>query len=199
MYIDQRSLKQKILKLLISYVNNFSLQVVYLLHPYLIASCAAKTTTVFANLLLALFLLNTLKQRQVVACMFLALATYQSFYPVMLLVPLIMLTAKESSLRYNVVVKVLSTFMGFMVLIYYSSFLLMDHSWTFVTSTIGFIVTVPELTPNMGLFWYFFTEMFEHFRAFFVSTFQINCFIYVYPLAARLKDQVIIISNKFLR
>ena len=174
------------------------LQVVYLLHPYLIASCAAKTTTVFANLLLALFLLNTLKQRQVVACMFLALATYQSFYPVMLLVPLIMLTAKESSLRYNVVVKVLSTFMGFMVLIYYSSFLLMDNSWTFVTSTIGFIVTVPELTPNMGLFWYFFTEMFEHFRAFFVSTFQINCFIYVYPLAARLKDQVIIMTNRFL-
>ena len=176
------------------------LQVVYLLHPYLIASCAAKTTTVFANLLLALFLLNTLKQRQVVACMFLAFATYQSFYPVMLLVPLIMLNnTKESTLRYNVVLKVISIFMGFMVLIYYSSYLLMDHSWTFVTSTIGFIVTVPELTPNMGLFWYFFTEMFEHFRAFFVSTFQINCFIYVYPLAARLKDQVIIISNKFLR
>ena len=132
--------------------------------------------------------------------MFLALATYQSFYPVMLLVPLIMLNnTKESTLRYNVVLKVISIFMGFMVLIYYSSYLLMDHSWTFVTSTIGFIVTVPELTPNMGLFWYFFTEMFEHFRAFFVSTFQINCFIYVYPLAARLKDQVIIISNKLLR
>ena len=66
----------------------------------------------------------------------------------------------------------------------------MGHSWNFVASTVGFILAVPELTPNMGLFWYFFTEMFEHFRMFFVSTFQINCFIYVYPLAARLKDQV---------
>ena len=128
--------------------------------------------------------------------MFWALATYQSFYPVMLLVPLIMLNTTDSYLRNNVVLKVISIFMGFMVLIYYSSYLLMNHSWTFVTSTIGFIVTVPELTPNMGLFWYFFTEMFEHFRAFFVSTFQINCFIYVYPLAARLKDQVIM-TNRF--
>merc|ERR1712173_535259 len=94
---------------------------------------------------------------------------------------------KESTLRYNVVLKVISIFMGFMVLIYYSSYLLMDHSWTFVTSTIGFIVTVPELTPNMGLFWYFFTEMFEHFRAFFVWTFQLNCFIYVMPLSIQFR------------
>ena len=71
----------------------------------------------------------------------------------------------------------------------------MGNSWTFLESTVGFILAVPELTPNMGLFWYFFTEMFEHFRVFFVCTFQINCFVYVYPLAARLKDQVTIYNN----
>ena len=26
-------------------------------------------------------------------------------------------------------------------------------SWTFLYSTYGFILTVPELTPNMGIFW----------------------------------------------
>lgn len=70
----------------------------------------------------------------------------------------------------------------------------MGNSWTFLESTVGFILAVPELTPNMGLFWYFFTEMFEHFRVFFVCTFQINCFVYVYPLAARLKDQPFLLS-----
>ena len=74
----------------------------------------------------------------------------------------------------------------------------MGNSWTFLESTVGFILAVPELTPNMGLFWYFFTEMFEHFRVFFVCTFQINCFVYVYPLAARLKDQVTIYNNIYV-
>ena len=47
-------------------------------------------------------------------------------------------------------------------------------------------VSVPNLQPNMGLFWYFFTEMFEHFRIFFVWVFQINVFIYTVPLAIKL-------------
>ena len=91
-----------------------------------------------------------------------------------------------------VVITIFSIFLG---IIYYLSYLWMGNSWTFLESTVGFILAVPELTPNMGLFWYFFTEMFEHFRVFFVCTFQINCFVYVYPLAARLKDQVTIYNN----
>ncbi|XP_014670675.1 PREDICTED: apoptotic protease-activating factor 1-like [Priapulus caudatus] len=48
---------------------------------------------------------------------------------------------------------------------------------------------VPDLTPNQGLFWYFFTEMFEHFREFFIWVFQINAFIYTAPLAVKLRDE----------
>ena len=165
-------------------------QIAYLLHPYLIASCAARTTTVFANFTIAIFLWATLRNKTILACFFLALATYQSFYPVMLIVPLIMLTSSPEQFKINFL-KLSVIFSVLFSCIYYLSFIVMNNSWTFAVSTIGFILAVPELTPNMGLFWYFFTEMFEHFRIFFVSTFQINCFIYVYPLAARLKDQVI--------
>ena len=86
---------------------------------------------------------------------------------------------------------VMTTFAITLGTIYYLSYLVMGNSWTFMYSTLGFTLAVPELTPNMGLFWYFFTEMFEHFRVFFVCTFQINCFVYVYPLASRLKNQVL--------
>lgn len=48
-------------------------------------------------------------------------------------------------------------------------------------------LTVPDLTPNIGLFWYFFTEAFEHFRIFFLCVFQINAFIYVLPLSVRFR------------
>lgn len=35
-------------------------------------------------------------------------------------------------------------------------------------------LTVPDLTPNVGMWWYFFTEMFDHFRAFFLGVFQVS-------------------------
>ena len=38
-------------------------QMTYLFHPYLIANCAARTTTVFSNLLLVTFLLATVHKR----------------------------------------------------------------------------------------------------------------------------------------
>lgn len=49
-------------------------------------------------------------------------------------------------------------------------------------TVISFSLTVPDLTPTIGLGWYFFIEMFDHFRAFFVGAFQIHVFIYVAPL-----------------
>jgi len=178
-----------------------NVQLAYLLNPYLVASCAAKTTTVFANLLLALFMWSALQKKILPSCLFLALATYQSFYPVMLLVPLSLMLLPEETSESNssndlkktsmVVMSIFSIFLG---IIYYLSYLWMGNSWTFLESTVGFILAVPELTPNMGLFWYFFTEMFEHFRVFFVCTFQINCFVYVYPLASRLKNQPFLLT-----
>ncbi len=33
---------------------------------------------------------------------------------------------------------------------------------------------LPDLTPNAGLWWYFFTEMFDHFRAFFLVAFTVS-------------------------
>ena len=48
-------------------------------------------------------------------------------------------------------------------------------------------LSVPDQSPNLGLFWYFFTETFEHFRVFFLCIFQINAFIYVLPLTIRFR------------
>ena len=35
-------------------------------------------------------------------------------------------------------------------------------------------LTLPDLTPNTGLWWYFFTEMFDHFRPFFLVVFSVS-------------------------
>ncbi|KAJ8794283.1 hypothetical protein J1605_003240, partial [Eschrichtius robustus] len=81
-------------------------------------------------------------------------------------------------------------YLGSLVVIVCLSFFLLS-SWDFIPAVYGFILSVPDLTPNIGLFWYFFAEMFEHFSLFFVCVFQINVFFYTIPLAIKLKEHPI--------
>ena len=85
-------------------------------------------------------------------------------------------------------------FAAILGLLLFASYHLMGSNAGFLASTYGFVLSVPELTPNMGLFWYFFTEMFEHFRLFFVATFQLNVFVYVVPLSIRLRKDPFLLA-----
>ncbi|XP_024031943.1 phosphatidylinositol glycan anchor biosynthesis class U protein [Morus notabilis] len=55
--------------------------------------------------------------------------------------------------------------------------------------TYGFILTVPDLSPNIGVLWYFFAEVFEFFRNFFLIVFHMNILFMVLPLAIRLNHR----------
>lgn len=52
-----------------------------------------------------------------------------------------------------------------------------------------------DLQPNIGLFWYFFTEMFEHFRTLFLYTFQLNTVLYLIPLTIKLHKQPVFLAT----
>lgn len=49
----------------------------------------------------------------------------------------------------------------------------------------GFLLGVRDYTPNIGLFWYFFTEMFDAFRPFFRFVFHSHAALMAAPLALR--------------
>lgn len=52
------------------------------------------------------------------------------------------------------------------------------------------------MQPNIGLFWYFFTEMFEHFRPLFLLSFQMNATVlYLVPLTIKLHKQPIFLAT----
>ena len=133
-----------------------SMALAFLLNPYIIANCAAMTSTVWANLLLAIFLLSLVSGWMVPACVTLALATYQSLYPILLLLPLLLnltkrLESRNEKLRQSV--KICSVFaVSLALLLVLSAEICGD--WSFLGATYGFILSVPELTPNMGIFWY---------------------------------------------
>ena len=164
----------------------------FLLNPYTIASCSGLTTTVWSNLLLSCFLHCLVTHRPSLASLSLALASYQSLYPALLVVPLCLAEYNVSQSR-QAVLAILATFTSSL-----AALLLLSKEitgdWDFLHSVYGFILTVPELTPNMGIFWYFFTEMFDHFRLFFICTFQLNLVLYVAPLSIKFPKEPLLLS-----
>jgi len=61
-------------------------------------------------------------------------------------------------------------------------------SWDFIAATYGVTLLVSDLTLNIGLFLYFFIEMFDQFRPFFLVVFQLHAFIFAAPLSIKLKE-----------
>ncbi|XP_019806292.1 phosphatidylinositol glycan anchor biosynthesis class U protein isoform X2 [Tursiops truncatus] len=165
----------------------------YLLNPYTVLSCVAKSTCAINNTLIAFFILTTIKGSAFLSAIFLALATYQSLYPLTLFVPGLLYLLQRQYIPVKVKSKAFwifsweyaTMYLGSLVVIVCLSFFLLS-SWDFIPAVYGFILSVPDLTPNIGLFWYFFAEMFEHFSLFFVCVFQINVFFYTIPLAIKL-------------
>ncbi|KAG6866394.1 hypothetical protein C0991_004678 [Blastosporella zonata] len=62
---------------------------------------------------------------------------------------------------------------------------LTSGGWSWIPQTWGASLTLPDLTPNTGLWWYFFTEMFDHFRPFFLMTFSMHLLIYIAPICIK--------------
>ncbi|MEQ2204508.1 hypothetical protein XENOCAPTIV_014220 [Xenoophorus captivus] len=167
----------------------------YLLNPFTILSCVAKSTCGLNNAVIALFVLTTIKGNVLLSAIFLCLATYQSIYPLTLCAPAMLYLMQHQYIPVNFrrasfwwfVAQYLFMYLGSLFVIVCLSFFLLG-SWDYLPSVYGFILSVPDLTPNIGLFWYFFAEMFEHFRLFFLCVFQINVFFYTIPLCIKLKD-----------
>uniref|UniRef100_A0A8C6L5W3 Phosphatidylinositol glycan anchor biosynthesis, class U n=1 Tax=Nothobranchius furzeri TaxID=105023 RepID=A0A8C6L5W3_NOTFU len=163
----------------------------YLLNPFTILSCVAKSTCGLNNAPQII----TPHCFKISFAVFLCLATYQSIYPLTLCAPAMLYLMQRQYIPVNYrrasfwwfVVQYLFMYLGSLFVLICLSFFLLG-SWDYLPSVYGFILSVPDLTPNIGLFWYFFAEMFEHFRLFFLCVFQINVFFYTVPLSIKLKD-----------
>ena len=134
----------------------------------------------------------------------LALAAYLSLYPALLLPPLILLchdreakSDKTTSLL-NFAFKWSTLFLGFSTWFMSMSYLLMGRSWEFIHSTYGVHLLLPDLTPNVGLWWYFFIEMFDSFREFFLGVFWLHLVGYVGGLTIRLRKQPLFVLKTLI-
>ncbi|KAF5306015.1 hypothetical protein FQR65_LT07508 [Abscondita terminalis] len=170
--------------------------VAYLFNLYTILNCVGMTTTVFGNLFAALFL-AALNYGYIAAAIPLAFCISQNFYPVLLLSPLFLHFAiiRKSYLKATSAVLLCIICWSFITYLCFSCY----GRWDFIENTYGFILSVSDLRPNIGLFWYFFIEMFEHFRSLFIYSFQINVTIlYLIPLSIRFRNDPMLLSTSLL-
>lgn len=113
---------------------------VYLFNPYSVLNCAGMTTTVIQNFSLAASLCGAANGYRFIACAFIAFATHQALYPVLLIVPIAILVAevnpgcKKCSYIRTLLVFVLCW--GFLI---YISATIMDGSYQYVYNTYGFM------------------------------------------------------------
>ena len=130
----------------------------------------------------------------------LALSSYLSLYPVLLIIPVILLchdrqrAAKTKPMVQSVAVALTSFVSAFSALICLS-YILTGGSWEFLSSTYGVQLLLPDLTPNVGLWWYFFIEMFDSFREFFLGVFWLHLAGYVGGLSFRLRYVSLMTTN----
>ncbi|XP_023177512.2 phosphatidylinositol glycan anchor biosynthesis class U protein [Drosophila hydei] len=164
----------------------------YLFNPLTILSCVGLTSTVLSNLLLALILYTMVKRQLFICVIVLAFETVRSLYPVVLIAPLLLIFARRSV---GLSIAILMVFVTSCFAVAGANFLVMN-SWNYLDGTLGFIFYFRDLQPNIGLFWYFFTEMFEHFRTMFLITFQLNATVlYLVPLSIKLRKEPLLLAT----
>lgn len=159
-------------------------------------TCLARPTSVVTNCLVLHAIAKAATGRSITFILALSLASYLSLYPILLFPPLALLcydaqvrcrpTRSAKPLRFTLFH--LGLIVSTLGLLLYTSHLVIG-SWQFLASTYGVQLLLPDLTPNVGLWWYFFIEMFDSFRNFFLGIFWLHMASYVGGLTLRLRRQ----------
>ncbi|KZF26240.1 putative GPI transamidase component PIG-U [Xylona heveae TC161] len=180
----------------------------YLFNPFTIATCIARPTSVFTNCAILYATAKAARGNTLTSVFALALASYLSLYPVLLFPPLLLL-CYDRLLRNNKSTEKLGSVWRFASTVtvkyvaaigslLFISYTITDASWEFLASTYGVQLLLPDLTPNVGLWWYFFIEMFDSFREFFLGVFWLHLASYVGGLTVRLRTQPLFVVTTLL-
>lgn len=169
-------------------VADYMIASVFLFNPLLLLTTLSFSTISFTFLFVieavSQIALNRNYARAVIA---LALATYLSWNPVFLIVPLLALGHSENVVAslaelYAQGTGIFITLCGLLLL---TSFAL-TASFGFVEQCYGTIIFFLKIVPNVGLWWYLFTEMFSFFTPFYLGVFNLYSAIFIIPISVRL-------------
>lgn len=197
-------------------VNNLMVGAAYLFNPFTILSWFGRSTSNITNTAIIHAVSSAVDGNAFNCMLALAVASYLSMYPILLLPPLLLICwdrhsqKKGESPSSNILTtdygnipglvfvgKLLSVLLATLGVLFWTSYVLMG-SWDFIPATYGMQLAVPDLTPNIGVWWYFLIEIFDPFRDFFLGVFWLHIVIYVGSLTVRIRRQPLFVVTTLL-
>ncbi|PWN92333.1 PIG-U-domain-containing protein [Acaromyces ingoldii] len=187
----------------------------YLFNPFTLGTCWARCTTGLNNCFVVLAIDAALAASPIILAVSIATAALLSLYPALLLPALFLLCAQQATSsnqrrrhakdrhehqsRSFGATLALCVFLTLVVLaiLVHISFLAAAMDWTFIDRAYGTILLVPDLSPNIGLWWYFFIEIFDHFRSFFLLAFNVHLASYAVPLTIKYRQDELFALTAF--
>lgn len=179
-------------------INDSMVAAAYLFNPFVILSCLGRSTSIFTNTAIIQAVLSAQSGNIARSMLALALSTYLSVYPILLLPPLIVMMGYTVKSKDSITLTSIGLFFISLALLLGSTLFLTGDVWEFIKSCYGQQITVPDLTPNVGLWWYFFIEIFDSFRDFFIGVFWLHLVGYVGGLTYRLRNQPLFVITTLL-
>ncbi|GAW11473.1 hypothetical protein ANO14919_008190 [Xylariales sp. No.14919] len=174
--------------------SGYVVAAIFLFNPFTIATCLGRPTNVFTTCAILHAIAKAISGNPLTSMLALSFAAYLSMYPILLLPPLVLLaydrqhpSKKITSILPFTGITILTVMASLSMLLAISY--LLTGSWEFFSSTYGIQLTLTDLTPNVGLWWYFFIEMFDSFRSFFLGVFWLHLSSYVGGLTIRIRSQ----------
>ncbi|CAD6897404.1 unnamed protein product [Tilletia caries] len=166
----------------------------YLFNPFNLASCLSRTTKPLSSSLTLLAVQQAMEGHAFLSTFVLSLAAHTALYPLLYLPPLLLLVRRQTGLLTNgqrsahwaLVSALAGVAVGFGGGIWLA-WTLQGRSWDWIYHSWGSIILLTDLTPNIGLWSYFITEMFDHFRDFFLLTLNVHVLSYVAPFTIKFR------------
>ncbi|EEB07675.1 pig-U [Schizosaccharomyces japonicus yFS275] len=161
----------------------------YLLNPLTIAASVAGSSDCVSNALTLIALYCAVVGSTAGLGCSIALVTFFNPFNCVYVLPLFLIahktTKKESTFSWK---RCLFIDLEYTALLLLTSYLFLG-SWKFLISSITSNFILQNLSVSLGLWWYFFIEIFETFRSFFLFVFAIHPFTYTLPVTIRLRKQ----------
>ena len=171
----------------------------YAFSPFTILSCLGRSPNLLSNTAIIQAVLSAQTGNGIRAMLALAFGAYLSMYPALFLPPVLLILyqsgGQSKSTWHFVPVNLASFSVALLALIGSTIFITGDIS-EFISSCYGMQIAVPDLTPNVGLWWYFFIEIFDSFRDFFIGVFWLHMAGYVGGMTFRLhKEPLFVVTS----
>lgn len=177
----------------------------YLFNPFTIATCLGRSTNVFTNSAILYAVSSAVTGNSFNSMLALGFASYFSLYPALLFPPLILLcydrhvgSGRDTPGLVKYILRHFSVLGVTVAVFLYISYVITGCSWQFISSTYRVQLLVPDLTPNVGLWWYFLIEIFDPFRGFFLGVFWLHLLGYVGGLTIRIRRQPLFVITSLL-